>query len=179
MVKLGFHYLFLLTFLSHDSHIYWSVFAECDTCPKHYDTTNLWSHSLLCCTFYIYLYAHLCCNTHMYILVGVVNGSSCICNSLFHLISAFLVSCFPVRSICPYKFQCKHFFHCFVTCQTCHKRLSGTCIVTLVTYDVLFIIFCHLIHVCSFSIFCLVKSQDFVCRYTITVDTFLLWFVRG
>ena len=137
------------------------------------------SHSLLCCTFYIYLYAHLCCNTHMYILVGVVSDSSCIYNSSFCLISAFLMSCFPIRIICPYQISMSTFFHCFVTCKTCNKRLSQNCIVTLVIYDVLFIIFCHLIHNCIFSIFCLVKSYQFVCRYTITVDTFLLWFVRG
>ena len=95
------------------------------------------------------------------------------------LISAFLVSCFPVRSICPYQLSMLTFFHCFVTYKTSNKRLSENCIVTLVTNDVLFIILCHLIHNCIFSIFCPVKSEEFVCRYTIRVDAFLMWFVRG
>ena len=70
------------------------------------------------------------------------------------------------------------FFHSFHACETCNKGFSANCIVTLVTYDVLFIIFFHLTHNCILSIFCLVKSKEFICRYCITVDTFLL-FMRG
>ena len=138
IVKLGFHYLLLLIFY-HMMHIYIGLHLQnLIHVLSIMIQQNLRSHSLLCCTFYIYLYAHLCCNTHMYILVAVVSGSSCIYNSLFCLISAFLVSCFPMSSICPYQISMWTFFHCFVTCKTCNKRLSEYCIVTLVTYDVFF-----------------------------------------
>ena len=98
-----FHYLFLLIFY-HMMHIYICLHLQnLLHVLSIMIQQNLRSHSLLCCIFYIYLYAHLCCNTHMYILVGVVSGSSCTYNSLFCLISAFLMSCFPVRSTCPYQ----------------------------------------------------------------------------
>ena len=86
MVKLGFHYLFLLIFyhmigiyiglhLQNLIHVLSIVIQQ-----------KLWRHSLLCSTFHIYLSAHLCCNTHMSILVG----SSCICNSSVHVNISFI-----------------------------------------------------------------------------------------
>ena len=72
-----------------------------------------------------------------------------------------------------------HFFHSFCTYQTCNKGFSANCIVTLVTYDVLCVIFYHLTCNCILSIFCFVTDKEFLCTYYITVDTFLLLFIRG
>ena len=113
MVKVGFHYLFLLIFY-HMMHIYIALYLQhLLHVLSIVIQQNLRSHSLLCCIFYIYLYAHLWCNTHMYILAGVVSGSSCIYNSSFCVISAFLMSCFPVRSICAYQISVSTFFSLF------------------------------------------------------------------
>ena len=154
MVKLGFPYLFLLIFY-HMMHIYIALHLQkLIHVLSIIIQQNLRSHSLLCCIFYIHLYAHLCCNTHMYILVVVVSGSSCIYNSSFCLISAFLVLCFPVSSICPYQISMSTFFHCFS-----HVRH--------VTRDSLKIASWHLLHM----MFC---SSFSVIWYTIV---FSLYFV--
>ena len=132
MVKLGFHYLFLIIFY-HMMNIYIALYLQNLIHVLSIEIQqNLRSHSLLCFMFYIYLSAHLCCNTHMYILVGVVSGSSCIYNSLFCLFSAFVLSCFPVRSICPYQISMSTFFHCFFTLsvmsqETVSKLCCDTC----------------------------------------------------
>ena len=109
MVKLGFHYLFLLIFY-HMMYIYIGLHWLQDVIHV---LSIVIQQNLLCCIFYIYLSAHLCCNTHMYILVGVISGRSCICNGLFCLISAFLMLYFPVRSICPYQISMSTSFSLF------------------------------------------------------------------
>ena len=60
-----------------------------------------------------YIFLHICFATHMYILVGVVSGSPCIYNNLSCLFSAFVVSCFPVRCICPNQTSMRTFFSLF------------------------------------------------------------------
>ena len=145
--------------MSHDEHIYCSSCTEFDTCCKHHVIQwNLWSHSPLCCTFYIDVSAYVCYNTHMSFFVAVQHGSFYICKSLFSVILPFLVCCFLVRSMCWYQVSMYSFFHSFCTYQTCNKGFSANCIVTLVTYDVLCVIFYHLTHNCILSIFCFVKD---------------------
>ena len=114
MVKLGFHYLFLVIFY-HMMYIYIGLHCLQDVIHvlSIVIQQNFLSQSLLCCIFYLYLSAQLCCNTHMYILFGVVCGRSFICNGLFCLISAFLMLCFPVRIICPYQISMSTSFSFF------------------------------------------------------------------
>ena len=114
MVKTGFSLLVSFNILSfyHTMHIYSGLHLQnLLHVLSIVIQQNLRHHSLLCCTFYMYLSAHPCCNTHMYILVGVVTGSSCIYNSLFCLISAFSHVLFSSKEYLSIsKFQCQHFF---------------------------------------------------------------------
>ena len=57
------------------------------------------------------------------------------------------------------EFNVNIFFHCFVMCKTRNKRFFENYIVTFVTYDVLFIIFCHLIDKCISPYFVLSKVR--------------------
>ena len=119
MVKLGFHYLFLLVFC-HIMHIYCSSCAEFDTCPKHCDTTKFVKSNLLCCTFYIHVSTYVlqhthvifCCSCmwkllHMYELVSCdfAISSICFCSEEYLFISNFNVHIFfiifmNVRHVC-------------------------------------------------------------------------------
>ena len=102
--------------------------------------------------------------THMPFFVELQHGSFCICKTLFCVILPFLVCCFLVRSMCWYQVSMYTFFTVFCTYQTCNKRFSANCIVTLVTNDVLCVIFYHLTHMCILSIFCFVKRLG-ICLY--------------
>ena len=110
MVTLGFHYLFLLVFC-HIMHIYIALHVQnLIHVLSIVIQQNLWSHSLLCCTFYIHVSAYICYNIYMSFFVAVVHGSFCICKSWFSVILPCLICCFPVRSICSHQISMYTFF---------------------------------------------------------------------
>ena len=63
--KTGVSLLVSFSLLPHNAYIYALYVQNLIHVISIVIQQNLWSHSLLCCTFYIHVYAYVCCNTHV------------------------------------------------------------------------------------------------------------------
>ena len=148
VVKLEFHYLFLLIFY-HMMHIYIGHHLQHLIHVLSIVINKTWEIIVYFTVYFAYIFMYICVATHtctFWLELWMAAFAYITAHSAWfqHL------SCIV--------FQWGVFVHIKFHCKQCNKRLSENCIVTLVTYDVLFRIFCHLIHNFIFSLFCLVKS---------------------